>query len=62
MSDMKPADLLSKAAVCAIACATVFCQRKLVASALKRTQLPIVLHVDTPLEQLHFPISHRLND
>ena len=37
-------------------------QRKLVASALKRTQLPIVLHVDAPLEQLHFPISHRLND
>lgn len=37
-------------------------QRKLVASALKRTQLPIILHVDAPLEQLHFPLSHRLND
>ena len=37
-------------------------QRKIVASAIKRTQLPIILHADAPTEQLHFPISHRLND
>lgn len=37
-------------------------QRKLVASAIKRFQLPIILHMDPPLEQLHFPLSHRLND
>lgn len=37
-------------------------QRKLVASAIKRSQLPIILHMDPPLEQLHFPLSHRLND
>ena len=37
-------------------------QRKLMASALKRTQLPIVLHVDAPVEQLSFPLTNRLND
>lgn len=37
-------------------------QRKLLASALKRSQLPIVLHADAPSEQLHFPVTHRLND
>lgn len=37
-------------------------QRKLVASAMKRTQLPIILHVDPSIHQLKFPISHRLND
>ncbi|MBQ9829757.1 MAG: hypothetical protein IJO38_05380 [Akkermansia sp.] len=37
-------------------------QRKLVASAIKRSQLPIILHMDPSLEQLHFPLSHRLND
>lgn len=37
-------------------------QRKIVASALRRSQLPIILHADPPIEQLHFPISHRLND
>ena len=37
-------------------------QRRLVASAIKRTQLPIILHADAPLEQLSFPLSHRLND
>lgn len=37
-------------------------QRKLLASGLKRAQLPIILHADAPDEQLSFPISHRLND
>ncbi|MBO5684187.1 MAG: hypothetical protein J6R92_04500 [Akkermansia sp.] len=37
-------------------------QRKIVASAIKRSQLPIILHADAPIEQLHFPISHRMND
>lgn len=37
-------------------------QRRIIASELKRTQLPLVLHVDAPEEQLRFPISHRLND
>lgn len=37
-------------------------QRRIIASELKRTQLPIVLHVDAPEEQLRFPVSHRLND
>ena len=37
-------------------------QRKLLAAALKRTQLPIILHVDNPIEQLSFPVTHRLND
>ena len=37
-------------------------QRKLMASAIKRTQLPIILHVDAPIEQLSFPLANRLND
>ncbi|MBR5184727.1 MAG: hypothetical protein IKW19_00375 [Akkermansia sp.] len=37
-------------------------QRKLLASALKRTQMPIIVHVDAPSEQLTFPVTHRLND
>lgn len=37
-------------------------QRKIVASALKRSQLPVILHADPAIEQLHIPISHRLND
>lgn len=37
-------------------------QRKLLAAALKRTQMPIILHVDAPSEQLTFPVTHRLND
>lgn len=37
-------------------------QRQIIASELKRAQMPIVLHVDAPAEQLRFPISHRLND
>lgn len=39
-----------------------FIQRKLVASALKRTQLPVILHVDAPDERNIFPLTHRLND
>lgn len=39
-----------------------FIQRKLLASALKRTQLPIILHADSPEQQLTFPVSHRMND
>ncbi len=37
-------------------------QRKLVASALKRTQLPIILRLDPPDQRCHFPVTHRLND
>ena len=37
-------------------------QRRLIASELKRTQLPLVLHVDAPEEQLRFPVTHRMND
>lgn len=37
-------------------------QRKTTASALKRTQLPIILRFTAPDEQLQFPVSHRLND
>lgn len=37
-------------------------QRKLIASAIKRTQIPIIFHVDAQIEQHTFPISHRLND
>ncbi len=39
-----------------------FVQRRLIASALKREQLPTVLHVDAPSEQLELPVNHRLND
>lgn len=37
-------------------------QRQIIASELKRSQLPTILHVDSPEEQLLFPLSHRLND
>lgn len=37
-------------------------QRKIIASALKRTQLPMVLHTDPKAEQLVIPVTHRLND
>lgn len=37
-------------------------QRKLTASAIKRTQLPVILQVAAPAQQLHFPLSHRMND
>ena len=37
-------------------------QRKIIASALKRTQMPMVLHVDRPQERVTPPVSHRLND
>lgn len=37
-------------------------QRKLAASAIKRTQMPVILHADPPTQQLVFPLSHRLND
>ena len=37
-------------------------QRRIIASALKRTQLPTILHVDSPAEQIHVPTTHRLND
>lgn len=39
-----------------------FIQRKIIASALKRTQTPLVLYLSDPAEQLSFPIAHRLND
>ncbi len=37
-------------------------QRRLIASALKRRQLPPILHVDAPREQHEFPVCHRMND
>lgn len=37
-------------------------QRKVIASALKRSQLPFTLQVSAPDEQLRIPSAHRLND
>lgn len=37
-------------------------QRRIIASALKRSQFPLTLHVDKPEQQLTFPVCHRLND
>lgn len=37
-------------------------QRKIAASALKRTQLPLILRLAAPSEQLSIPLSNRLND
>lgn len=37
-------------------------QRKIAASALKRTQLPLILRLAAPSEQLTIPLSNRLND
>ena len=37
-------------------------QRRLITSALNRTQIPMVLHVDSPAEQLRFPVFNRMND
>ncbi len=39
-----------------------YVQRRMIASALKRAQLPTILHVDAPTEQHKFPLCHRLND
>lgn len=37
-------------------------QRRIISSALKRSQFPITLHVDKPEQRLSFPVCHRLND
>ncbi len=37
-------------------------QRRIVASALKRSQFPLTLRVDKPEQRLTLPICHRLND
>lgn len=37
-------------------------QRKIIASALKRTQAPMVLHADRPSERHDIPVAHRMND
>lgn len=37
-------------------------QRKIIASALKRSQMPFTLQVSAPDEQLRIPSAHRLND
>lgn len=37
-------------------------QRKLLMSAMKRTQLPMMLNITPKMIQHHFPVSHRLND
>ncbi len=39
-----------------------YVQRRMIASATKRAQLPTILHVDAPAEQLDLPLCHRLND
>lgn len=60
--NISPSDLINKSCGLFKENDVRFIQRKIIASALKRTQLPIVLRVDAPEEQLSFPISHRLND
>lgn len=60
--NISPSDLINKSCGLFKENDVRFIQRKIIASALKRIQLPIVLHVDAPEEQLSFPISHRLND
>lgn len=37
-------------------------QRRIIGSALKRTQIPMVLHVDAENERISLPVHHRLND
>ncbi len=37
-------------------------QRRIIASASKRAQLPTILHVDAPAERLDLPLCHRMND
>lgn len=37
-------------------------QRRFIASALKRAQLPPILHIEPQEQRYNFPISHRLND
>ncbi len=37
-------------------------QRRIISSAQKRSQLPTILHVAAPSEQLTFPLCHRMND
>ncbi len=37
-------------------------QRRLIASAAKRAQLPTILRVDSPGERLELPLCHRMND
>lgn len=37
-------------------------QRRIIASALKRSQFPLTLRVDRPSERIQLPITHRLND
>ncbi len=39
-----------------------FVQRRIIASALKKEQLPTILHVDAPSERHELPVCHRLND
>ncbi len=39
-----------------------YVQRRMIASAPKRAQLPTILHVDAPTEQHDLPLCHRLND
>lgn len=39
-----------------------YVQRRIIASALKRTQIPCSLQVSAPEEQLTIPTAHRLND
>lgn len=37
-------------------------QRKIIASAIKRTQMPPVLRADKLIERIELPVSHRMND
>ena len=39
-----------------------YIQRRIIASAFKRSQLPLMLSIEPPVERLNIPICHRLND
>lgn len=56
------ADLLAKQGILFKENDVRFLQRRLISTALRRRQLPTVLHVDPLQERLSLPTNHRLND
>lgn len=56
------ADLLEKQGILFKENDVRFLQRRLISTALRRQQLPTVLHVDPVQERLTLPTDHRLND
>ncbi len=60
--NMAPSELLANNPVLFPENDVRYVQRRLIASALKRAQLPTILHVDSPAEQVELPLFHRLND